>query len=199
MEGARVARHVLAASAVLLVVLGGCAKRETVKTSEAPVPPLTGAAPAMELGKTPSGGPGGIATETLKPEEGTSGPGGALVPRGEILTGETPSSFTDIHFDFDRYFIRDDGKPTLLNLEKYLSMHPDAHVRIEGNCDERGTPEYNMALGERRAESARKYLESLGVPAKGISVISFGKEKPLDPGHTEEAWAKNRRDHFVVE
>jgi peptidoglycan-associated lipoprotein len=94
--------------------------------------------------------------------------------------------------------IEDGDKPTLQKIATYLKQHPRAGVRIEGNCDERGTPEYNMALGERRAESAKKYLIGLGVPANKISTISFGKEKPLDPGHSEEAWTKNRRDHFDI-
>ncbi len=71
-------------------------------------------------------------------------------------------------------------------------------ITVEGHCDERGTAEYNLALGERRAVSARTYLVSLGIPADRIRVVSYGKEFPFDPGHTEEAWAKNRRDHFVV-
>jgi peptidoglycan-associated lipoprotein len=76
--------------------------------------------------------------------------------------------------------------------------HPTIKIQIEGHCDERGTSEYNLALGERRANSAKKYLISLGMPADRISTISYGKEKPLDPGHNEEAWSKNRRDHFII-
>ncbi len=71
-------------------------------------------------------------------------------------------------------------------------------IQIEGHCDERGTAEYNLALGERRANSAKKYLVSLGIPADRLSTISYGKEMPLDPGHNEEAWAKNRRAHFII-
>jgi peptidoglycan-associated lipoprotein len=69
---------------------------------------------------------------------------------------------------------------------------------IEGHCDERGTPEYNLALGERRAVAVRNYLVSLGIPKGVLSTVSFGEERPLDPGHSEEAWAKNRRAHFVT-
>ena len=76
--------------------------------------------------------------------------------------------------------------------------YPKVKIQIEGHCDERGTAEYNLALGERRSNSAKKYLISLGVPEGRISTISYGKEKPLDPGHNEEAWAKNRRDHFII-
>ena len=80
----------------------------------------------------------------------------------------------------------------------YLKRNGAAKVQIEGHCDERGTAEYNMALGARRAESAKKYLLSLGVKGAALSTVSYGKEKPLDPGHTEDAWAKNRRGHFIL-
>ena len=80
----------------------------------------------------------------------------------------------------------------------YLKAHPNAQMLIEGHCDERGTAEYNMALGERRATAVMTYLVSLGVPKGTLSTVSFGKERPLDPGHNEEAWAKNRRAHFVL-
>ncbi len=70
-------------------------------------------------------------------------------------------------------------------------------MRIEGNCDERGTVEYNLALGQKRADAAKAYLVNLGVDGKRLETVSYGKEKPVDPGHNEEAWAKNRRDHFT--
>jgi peptidoglycan-associated lipoprotein len=79
-----------------------------------------------------------------------------------------------------------------------MKKHPNAKLQIEGHCDERGTAEYNMALGERRATAVMTYLGSLGVPKAALSTVSFGKEKPLDPGHNEGAWAKNRRAHFVL-
>jgi peptidoglycan-associated lipoprotein len=79
-----------------------------------------------------------------------------------------------------------------------MTNNPNAKIRIEGHCDERGTNEYNMALGERRANSAKKYLIKLGVKESQLSTISYGEEKPLDPGHNEEAWAMNRRAHFAI-
>ncbi|MDD5167778.1 MAG: peptidoglycan-associated lipoprotein Pal [Syntrophales bacterium] len=108
------------------------------------------------------------------------------------------SGFQDIHFDFDRYNLKDADRKILDTHAKWLMDHPDYMVKIEGNCDERGTDEYNLALGEKRAWSARDYLSDLGVSKERISTISYGKERPLDPGHSEEAWAKNRRDHFDV-
>jgi peptidoglycan-associated lipoprotein len=80
----------------------------------------------------------------------------------------------------------------------FLKKNPKMKIQIEGHCDERGTVEYNLALGERRANNTKRYLVSLGITSDRISTISFGKEMPLDPGHNEEAWAKNRRAHIVV-
>lgn len=103
-----------------------------------------------------------------------------------------------IYFDFDRSVIRDDAKPILKANAEYLKAHPKAKVRIEGNCDERGTIEYNQALGQRRAASAKKYLADMGIPGKRITLISYGKEKPVCTEATEECWQKNRRDELVV-
>ena len=104
----------------------------------------------------------------------------------------------DIHFDFDKYNIRQDDRQILSRNAAYLSKNINVKIVIEGNCDERGTAEYNMALGERRADEAKQYLVNLGIDGKRITTISYGSEKPLDPGHDEDAWAKNRRDHFAV-
>jgi peptidoglycan-associated lipoprotein len=104
----------------------------------------------------------------------------------------------DIHFDFDKYDIRPGDAEILKGNAALLMKYPTVKIQIEGHCDERGTIEYNLALGERRASSAKNYLISLGLSASRISTISYGKEKPLDPGHNEEAWAKNRRAHFIV-
>jgi peptidoglycan-associated lipoprotein len=104
----------------------------------------------------------------------------------------------DIHFDFDRYEIRPEDAEILKENAALLTKHPDANIQIEGHCDERGTIEYNLALGERRANSTRAFLISQGISTTRISTISYGEERPLDPRHTEEAWAKNRRCHFVI-
>ena len=108
------------------------------------------------------------------------------------------SLLKDIYFDFDKYDIRPGDTAILKENAALLAKNPGAKIQIEGHCDERGTIEYNLALGERRANSAKKYLVSLGISEGRISTISYGKERPLDPGHNEEAWAKNRRGHIVV-
>jgi peptidoglycan-associated lipoprotein len=114
---------------------------------------------------------------------------------GEVFES---SLLKDIHFDFDRYDIRPGDAEILKGNATLLTKYPKVKIQIEGHCDERGTVEYNLALGERRANSAKKYLISLGIASDRISAISYGKERPLDPGHNEEAWAKNRRAHPVI-
>ena len=105
-----------------------------------------------------------------------------------------------IYFDFDKYEVRPDQRATLqANAERLKGDLSRFKLLIEGHCDERGTNEYNMVLGDRRANEAKKYLIDMGVPASRIRTISYGEERPADPGHNEEAWAKNRRSEFVLE
>jgi peptidoglycan-associated lipoprotein len=104
----------------------------------------------------------------------------------------------DIHFDFDKYAIRPGDAEILKAIAAVLKKYPSVKIQIEGHCDERGTNEYNLALGERRANSTKDYLLSLGISKDRLSAISYGEERPLDPGHNEEAWAKNRRAHFII-
>jgi peptidoglycan-associated lipoprotein len=104
----------------------------------------------------------------------------------------------DVHFAFDSFLLDDEAKTVLEKKASWLKSNPSAAVKIEGHCDERGTTAYNLALGERRANAAKQYLTALGVPASRLSTISYGEESPLDPGHNESAWARNRRAHFAV-
>jgi peptidoglycan-associated lipoprotein len=104
-----------------------------------------------------------------------------------------------IYFDFDRSFIRDDARAVMKENADWLKANPNVKVRIEGNCDERGTIEYNQALGQRRAAAARKYLTDLGIASSRISLISYGKEKPACNEQTEECWQMNRRDELVAQ
>ena len=174
---------VLAFSLVALMSVG-CAKKQTVKSEGAQTTPgvstpgMVGEAPVKEAPPAP------VAVAPAAP--------------GVAVTEEKPSQFDDVRFDFDKSEVREDGRKTCGVVADYLKKHPRATMVIEGHCDERGTAEYNMALGERRATAVMTYLVSLGVPKAALSTVSFGKEKPLDPGHNEEAWAKNRRAHFVL-
>jgi len=141
----------------------------------------------------------------IKEEEAKKPTGGelekSLVAKKERgIEGEVFESklLKDIRFDYDKYDIRRVDEGILRENAAFLKKNPKMKIQIEGHCDERGTVEYNLALGERRANSTKRYLVSLGITSDRISTISFGKERPLDPGHNEEAWAKNRRAHIVV-
>ena len=114
---------------------------------------------------------------------------------GEVL--ET-TFLKDIYFAFDRFDLSDEARKILTENAKILLAHPTLVVQVEGHCDERGSNQYNLALGDKRAVSAKLYLIRLGVKGSRLSTISYGEEMPLDPGHTEAAWAKNRRCHFVI-
>jgi peptidoglycan-associated lipoprotein len=125
----------------------------------------------------------------------------SLVAKKELgIEGEIFESklLKDIYFDFDEYDIRPGDAEILKENAALLMKYPKVKVQIEGHCDERGTIEYNLALGERRANNTKQYLISLGISPDRISTISYGKERPLDPGHNEETWAKNRRVHPII-
>ena len=182
---------VLVMSVAALVAVG-CAKKQTVKSEGAPgapgaavtpAPPAVGEAPVKEAPPAP------VAVAPATPP--------AAAP-GVAVTEEKMSQFDDVRFDFDKSEVKEDGRKTCQVVADYLKKNPMAKLLIEGHCDERGTSEYNMALGDRRATAVMNYLVSLGVPKAALSTVSFGKEKPLDPGHDEGAWEKNRRAHFVL-
>lgn len=114
------------------------------------------------------------------------------------LIKELQSKMQDIHFDFDRYDISSEAKLTLKKIAEGLSNNNKHKIIIEGHCDERGTNEYNLALGDKRANAAKEYLKALGTSAGMLETISYGEEKPVCTESNEECWAKNRRDHFVL-
>jgi len=108
------------------------------------------------------------------------------------------SGLQRIHFDFDQYVLTDEAKAILVSNAALLAAAPGVNIQIEGHCDERGSDEYNLALGEKRALATKSYLVSLGVADSQMSVISYGEEMPLDPAGTPEAWAMNRRAEFKI-
>ena len=128
--------------------------------------------------------------DTVKPEPPPPPP----PPKPKLVEGQLMT----IYFDFDKFNLRTDAKSNLDKNYQLLKEYPNAMIRIEGNCDERGTVEYNLSLGEKRANAARDYLVGLGIAANRLSTISYGEEKPVDPGHNEQAWAKNRRAEFRI-
>lgn len=139
------------------------------------------------------------------PAENTSKSEAKEVPPGPkeqpepVEAARQEKALKDVHFAYDSYDITSGEGNILESDAKWIKSNTPGVVLIEGNCDERGTVEYNLALGERRADAAEKYLVSLGIKDSSLKTISYGKSKPVDAGHTEEAWAKNRRDHFVVQ
>jgi len=138
--------------------------------------------------------------EELKRPTGGEGEKTLVAKKEPGIEGEVFETklLKDIYFEFDKYEIRREDEAILKENAAFLKNNPKMKVQIEGHCDERGTVEYNLALGERRANNTKKYLVFLGIPADRISTISYGKERPLDKGHDEGAWAKNRRAHVVV-
>jgi peptidoglycan-associated lipoprotein len=132
---------------------------------------------------------------------GDVGPTGVI--EGEDISGDryldgTLYGLQDINFEFDKSSLTGQAQEILRENAQWLADNPTVNVEIEGHCDERGTIEYNLALGDRRAKSARDFLINLGVSASRLSTISYGEEMPLDAGHNESAWAKNRRAHFTI-
>ena len=126
-----------------------------------------------------------------------------VVEKEEIVVAPVPRipdevMQEDIYFEFDKSTLTPAAQDSLLQKAEWMRENPNATVTIEGHCDDRGTNEYNLALGDRRAESAKAFLVDLGIDAARLTTISYGEERPVDPRNNEEAWAKNRRDHFVV-
>ncbi|PON18539.1 peptidoglycan-associated lipoprotein [Candidatus Entotheonella serta] len=104
----------------------------------------------------------------------------------------------DVLFDYNSFALSEEAKQLLEQKAQWMAQHPGVSVQIEGHCDERGTVAYNLALGERRANAVRQYMTALGIGDDRMTTISYGEEFPVDPGHHEEAWARNRRAHFVL-
>lgn len=122
-----------------------------------------------------------------------------VTPEGDNIDyASEGKELKDVNYAFDSYALDATAKAILAKNADWLKANADRKVQVEGHCDERGTNEYNMALGAKRSESSANYLKSLGIEASRVSTISYGEELPLDPAHNEAAWAKNRRAHFKV-
>jgi peptidoglycan-associated lipoprotein len=164
--------------------------------------------PVVAGGATsPSGGSSDRGTPSQAPLPVESGPDVQPIDsdaaRGEDFTVSDPDTgeggpIEDIHFEYDQATLTDQARAILDRHAAWLKAHPAAKVMIEGHCDERGTIEYNLALGDRRARAAQEYLVGVGVNGAMLRTTSYGKERPLDTGSNEEAWARNRRAHFGV-
>jgi peptidoglycan-associated lipoprotein len=176
------------------LLAGGCAKKEMVKSEEtipSTRPAETTPAKPAKTGET-------MSEQATKDASSTrTAIAEPLAESAQTTTAE--ASLEKIYFDFDAYVLSQSARDTLSKSAEFLlKKNLSIKVQIEGNCDERGSDEYNLALGEKRAKAALNYLVTLGVPAERLNFISYGKEKPADPGHDEASWTKNRRDDFVV-
>ncbi len=142
----------------------------------------------------------GIAGDDLQASalRGEDIPLGEQPDMGNFIEPNDPLVFADVLFDYDKSDIGSEGRSTLEKIANWLNGHDHVQLMIEGHCDERGSNEYNLALGEQRALSVRRYLTGLGISTDRLHTVSYGEEKPLDPSHNEDAWSKNRRAHFLV-
>jgi len=175
---------------VLSLFLAGCPKRPATTAASAPPPTGAPSSAAPSTGETRGGSP--MTPSTVAPA--TAAP--STTPPAPSEFRETPN-LKDVFFDFDKYDIRSADAKMLDTNAAWLKTN-DNLVLIEGHCDERGTNEYNLALGERRAKATMNYLVGQGVQANRITIISYGKERPTCTEHSEACWAKNRRAHFLV-
>lgn len=184
----------LAGLSLAALVFGGCASNEAVKTEEQPAATTKVEAPKAEPAKVEAAKP--VQQTAPKMEEAKIEPAKAAEVAAPAVTAP---GLETVYFDFDKSDLREDARNALTkNAETLLKSMKGATIKIEGHCDERGSAEYNLALGERRAKSAMQYLLTLGVQPDRLSVISYGKEKPAVQGNDEAAWAKNRRAEFVL-
>jgi peptidoglycan-associated lipoprotein len=178
-------------SSVSLIVLAGsvsaCHHRSPVVS-----PSLTHTAPAAPLRLTPVAHrvASAAAPRRLTPEE--------IFERTSLEELNNDHPLSDAFFDYDSSVIRPDGQESLSKDADWLKQWPSTKITVSGHCDERGTAEYNLALGERRADAVKSYLVSLGVPADRIETISYGKERPFCTGDTDACWSENRRGHFLI-
>ena len=190
------------------LLAGGCGQHEVVKADEplvqqASAQPLPASSHSVVTGRTdeaPAGRAGDAQQEGRLPGGGAAGERGTeqAASAGAGVTAELKGGLAGIYFNFDSANLSEQARATLAGDAEALKKLGTAKVRIEGNCDERGSDDYNLALGEKRARQALQYLVNLGVPAEQLTVVSYGKEKPADAGHDEASWAKNRRDELVV-
>jgi peptidoglycan-associated lipoprotein len=178
-----------------LLVLSACTKKETVRESGEGNMPTQQAVQARPESKPLQEGKVPPAEEMKKAPEMKQR---ETVPGKKEVMAEEKTQLDNIHFEFNKYNLRPQDRKILSGHADWLLKNAKYNVKIEGNCDERGTEEYNMALGQRRADEAKNYFINMGIDKKRISTISYGKERPFDPGHNEEAWAKNRNDHFIL-
>jgi peptidoglycan-associated lipoprotein len=179
---------VLSAAVILaaLILFTGCHKKVSTRPEEAPAQPVTQQPEPAQQPKAP---------EKISEKKAESVISSDITP--EYAEGKE-GMFADIMFEYDKYDVKESYKSELQAVAAWMTKNSSAKVSVEGNCDDRGTNEYNLALGDRRAKAVKDYLVSLGVPSSRIETISYGEEKPVCTEQSEECWAKNRRAHLVI-
>lgn len=188
----REANKLMVVAVLMTVVVGACGKKPAPVARPMPPPP---AVDPTSGGSKPPGPPEPIKEPTIVVPP---------MPADDAISGKTlddlnrDSPLRPLFFELDSSEVSADGMKTLQDNAAIMKKYATWSVTIEGHCDERGTAEYNLALGERRALAAKNYLVSLGIPADKVKTVSYGKEFPFDAGHDDGAWSKNRRAHFVI-
>ncbi len=182
------------ATVALAIALAGCAhgKRKPALTAPGEEAPASSTPESTTPTQPVDQGP------DVQPVGGEGASASDIAVANPTVEGES-GPLTDVRFDYDSAALSDAARATLDKHAAWLQAHREARVVVEGHCDERGTVEYNLALGEQRARATRDYLVSRGVAAERLRVVSYGKERPFDPAQTEEAYAKNRRAHFALD
>ena len=187
----RDANKLMVVAVLLTLTISACAKKQPPVARPMPPP----AATSGTTGTAPPPPPQPVSEPVLVPPE----PMAEDAIAGKSLDDlNRDSPLKPLFFELDSADVSADGQRVLQENAAIMKKYPAWQITIEGHCDERGTAEYNLALGERRALAAKNYLVSLGVPADKVKTVSYGKEFPFDPGHDDNAWSKNRRAHFVI-
>lgn len=188
---------------ITVLALVGCGKRQVVTDPDTLAGTETEATDTAEAGKAGeagAAGEGAVTSEDISREAETAETAEGTSPLGvgrEIFREILDITFEDILFDFDMYDIKPEYRPVLMEISDWLISN-EAVILIEGHCDERGTNEYNLALGDRRAKSTRDFLMASGVPSRKIEYLSYGEERPVCTDQGESCWSRNRRAHFTV-
>jgi peptidoglycan-associated lipoprotein len=178
---------VLLTMVLVVVAVGGCPKKKPATTPEMTITPTT-VEPTQEV--APATEPAIAGDQTPDPLSGD------LVAANEYATSQ--GLLGDVFFDYDAFELRQDARDRLAQNAKFLTSHPEFILTIEGHADERGTNDYNLALGDKRANAAKEYLSTLGVGAERLRTVSYGEERPFCGESTEECWQQNRRAHFTI-
>ncbi len=171
----------------IVLMLTGCAKKKVTATQG----PEEGAGEAGQIQEESLGG--GAPGERLgRSRKGVSAKAQAYGPEGIAFESE------DVFFEFDQATLTEESRNLLQKKAGFMKKHPEVQITIEGHCDQRGSGDYNLGLGQKRADSVKNYLQDLGVAGNRMATVSYGKEQPLDPGESEAAWSRNRRGHLVI-